>query len=117
MQFLSYQSDLKPAEKSSNQIETLNLSGIDFSGSYVNQFLAKLFQSHQQLRHVNISHAKINKNINVYRWPAHIQSLDLSFNALTEFECPTRLDTIYLNNNQLSNFTALIESCTKPRDM
>ncbi len=42
-QFLSYQTDLNPQERSSNRIETLNLSGIDFSGSQINQFLSKLF--------------------------------------------------------------------------
>ncbi len=112
VQFLSYEADTKPADKSSNRIEALNLSGIDFSGSYVNQFLARLFQSHQQLRHINMSHAKINKNLNAYHWPLHIKTLDLSFNALTDFECPTRLlHAIHLNNNQLNNSTALIDSC------
>ncbi len=63
---------------------------------------------------MNISHAKINKYIYAYYWPNNIQTLDLSFNSLTEFECPNTLEKIYLKNNQLSNFTALIESCVKP---
>ena len=113
----------------SNNIESLNLAGIEMSDVNMNLFLDSLFDTYAALRVLNVSFTNM-KHIESFKWPRSIEVVDLSFNLIEQFDCKQflyastltddvldnnnalKLRSLYLNHNRLSDFKRFIQSCS-----
>ena len=106
-------------QKYANNVQILNLAGIDLAYLNMEKFLNSLFDQYKNLRVLNMSLTRI-KSVMSNKWPSKIEIIDLSFNLIkdTQFDCSQlssieRLEFVYLNNNNLKSFKKFIESCSK----
>lgn len=106
---------------SNGHLEELSLAGVDLSQVNVNKFLDGLFQKYTRLKVLNMTSTRI-KSLRTNKWPATIETIDLSDNQITQFECSQFLsanETIrapklkYLNlaSNRLHNFKQFLLGC------
>ncbi|CAF0749119.1 unnamed protein product [Brachionus calyciflorus] len=106
-----------------NNIESLNLAGIDLSYLNLNKFLDNLFDNYVNLKNLNLSSTRIKSVLWSTKWPSTIKVIDLSNNLLkdSQFDCSQfylsnksfKINKIDLSNNRFRNFSQFTESCSK----
>lgn len=105
-----------------NNVEILDLAGIDLSHLNMNKFLDSLFENYKNLESLNLSSTRLKSSLWSSKWPLSIETIDLSENMLkdSQFDClqfesisnGLRLKLIDLRSNRLRHFHQFIDSCS-----
>jgi Leucine-rich repeat (LRR) protein len=99
-----------------NNVEVLDMAGVDLTYANMNTFFNSLFDQFKMLKHVNVSLTRI-KSMWSSKWPHQIELIDLSHNFIDEFDCSQfasiyNLTSVSLSNNRLSSFKKFLDSCS-----